>query len=282
MALARRLQGEILCVDSMTVYRGMDIGTAKPTPQDRAEVVHHGLDLVAPTEEYTVARFVELADGVIAACRRRGVPLICVGGTPLYFMALFRGIFEGPPADASLRAELRAMTPELLWEELRRVDPASAGRLHRNDLKRVIRALEVYRLTGRPISQQQTEWSSGRMRHHAIWVAPLWEKEQLNRRINARVRQMIAAGWVEEVRRLPQRLSKTAGEAAGYAVLQRHLRGELSLADAVEEIKVATRQLARRQMKWFRRWPEVTWVAGDEPCPLEAVARGPRGFGAAG
>lgn len=264
MAMARRLRGEILCVDSMTVYRGMDIGTAKPTPQDRAEVVHHGLDLVEPTEEYTVARFVELADGVIADCRQRGVPLICVGGTPLYFMALFRGIFEGPQADEGLRGELRAMTPEALWEELGRVDPVSAGRLHRNDVKRVVRALEVYRLTGRPISERQTEWGSGRMRHEAVWVAPAWEKEELNRRINARVKQMIAAGWVEEVRRLPERLSRTAGEAAGYGVLQRHVRGELSLADAVEEIKIATRQLARRQMKWFRRWGEVRWVAGGD------------------
>ena len=263
MALARRIGGEILCVDSMTVYRGMDIGTAKPTPADRVAVVHHGLDLVEPTDEYTVARFVSFADAVIADCRKRGVPLICVGGTPLYFMSLFRGMFDGPEADPALRAELRAAPPEQLWQELLRVDPVSAGRLHPNDAKRVIRAVEVFRLTGRPISQQQQEWASGRMRHAASWFAPAWDKPTLNRRINARVRQMVANGWVDEVARLPTQLSKTAGEAAGYRQLQRYLRGEQSLADAMEQIKISTRQLARRQIKWFRRWPEVCWLPGE-------------------
>ncbi|MFN4242884.1 MAG: tRNA (adenosine(37)-N6)-dimethylallyltransferase MiaA [Tepidisphaerales bacterium] len=274
LRLAGELGYEILCVDSMTVYRGMDIGTAKPSPAERAAVVHHGLDLVEPTETYTVARFVAYADAVIADARRRGVGLICVGGTPLYFMALFRGLFDGPPADESLRLALQQMPADQRFAELQRVDPVAASRLHPNDTKRVVRALEVYRLTGQPLSAQQTEWAAGTLRHRAVFVAPHWEKEQLNRRINARVKQMIAAGWVEEVRRLPQPLSSTAREAAGYELLLRHLRGELPLDEAVEQIKIATRQLARRQVKWFRRWPEVMWLPGDDPThAVKEVAR---------
>lgn len=265
MELARRLGGEILCVDSMTVYRGMDIGTAKPSPADRAEIVHHGLDLVAPTDTFTVARFVAYAEGVIGDAARRRVRLVCAGGTPLYFMALFRGLFNGPPADEALRRALQQTPGDELFAELQRVDPDAARRLHPNDSKRVIRALEVYRLTGRPISEQQREWAAGTLRYPAVFFAPAWEKETLNRRINARVKQMLADGWLDEVRRLPQPLSHTAREAAGYDLLLRHLRGELSLAEAVEQTKIATRQLARRQVKWFRRWPEVVWLPGDEP-----------------
>jgi tRNA dimethylallyltransferase len=265
MAVARKLSAEILCVDSMTVYRHMDIGTAKPTPADRAEIPHHGLDLVEPTEEFTVARFVELADRVIADCRSRGKWLIAVGGTPLYFMSLFRGLFEGPPADEGLRQQLRELSPEALHAQLRTVDPVSAERLHANDQKRVIRAIEVFRLTGRPLSELQTEWSNGTMRHTATWFSLDWDKEVLNRRINARAREMIRAGWVDEVRRLPPVLSRTAGEASGYREIRAHLAGRQTLDDALEAIKIATRQLARRQMKWFRRWSEIRWLRGETP-----------------
>ena len=266
LELARRLGGEILSVDSMQVYRGMDVGTAKPTGAEQAEVRHHLIDLVTAVEEFTVARFVEMADRVIAEARQRGVPLIATGGTPLYYKALFEGLFDGPAADPVLRERLRAEPPEALHARLAQVDPAAAARIHVNDAKRLVRALEVYELTGRPISSYQTDWTQTQARHEAAWFGLSWEREALNRRINARVKAMIQAGWVQEVQGLLEQygaLSKTAGEATGYAELIGHVHGRLSLEDAVEEIKIATRQLARRQMKWFKRFPGVQWLPGD-------------------
>jgi tRNA dimethylallyltransferase len=265
LELARRNRAQILSLDSMQVYRGMDIGTAKPTAAERAEVVHHLIDVVEPNQMFTVARFVEMADAII---RDAKVPLIATGGTPLYYKALFEGLFEGPPADEAIRQRLRAETGEELHRRLSDVDPDAAARIHANDMKRLVRALEVYELTGRPISSFQTEWASAKPRHEATWIGLHWEKEALNRRINARVKRMIEAGWVEETRGLLEQygeLSRTAAEATGYAEIIAHLRGELTLEETVEQIKIATRQLARRQMKWFRRWGRVRWLDGALP-----------------
>ncbi len=264
---ALRTGAEILSLDSMQVYRGMDIGTAKPTASEREAVRHHLIDVVEASEPFAVARFVELADAVISDAAERGVPLIATGGTPLYYKSLFEGLFEGPAADPALRERLRAMGNEALYERLQAIDPAATSRIHINDTKRIIRALEVHELTGRPISDWQKEWG-GEKRHEATWVGLSWEREALNRRINARVRAMLAAGWVEETRHLLERhgkLSSTAAEATGYAELIAYLQGQTSLADAAEQIKIATRQLARRQMKWFRRFEGVTWFPGDAP-----------------
>src|SRR4051794_2412746 len=194
MEVARRWGGEILSADSMQVYRGMDIGTAKPTAAERAEVRHHLIDLVEPTETFTVARFVEMADAVIADARGRGVPLIVTGGTPLYYKALFEGLFEGPPADEAVRERLREMGGEELHRRLVQVDSEAAARIHANDKKRLIRALEVYEITGQPISSFQTEWTTPKHRHEARWLGLNWDKEVINRRINARVKAMVAAG----------------------------------------------------------------------------------------
>jgi tRNA dimethylallyltransferase len=268
MGLAERVGGEILSVDSMQVYRGMDVGTAKPTAAERAAVRHHLLDLVTPDQTFAVARFVEEADAAIADAARRGVPLIATGGTPLYYKALFEGLFEGPGADEAVRDRLRERSNEELHARLAEVDPPAAARIHANDHKRLVRALEVYELTGQPISSFQTHWANPQPRHPAVWVGLDWDKEAINRRINARTKAMLAGGWVEEVRGLlaayPE-LSKTAAEATGYRELIDHVRGKLPLEDAAEQIKIATRQLARRQMKWFRRFPGVRWVAGDQP-----------------
>ncbi len=268
MAVAEKLRGEILSVDSMQVYRHMDIGTAKPTPDERRRVTHHLIDVAEPNETFAVARFVEQADAVIADAARRGVKLIATGGTPLYYKSLFEGLFDGPGADAALRSRLGAEPLNALHARLEAVDPAAAARIHINDRKRLVRALEVFELTGRPISFYQTAWSSGTMRHEAVWVGLDWDREALNSRINARVKAMMQQGWLEETRRLSDRygsLSKTAAEATGYRELLVHLAGRGSLRDATEEIKIATRQLARRQMKWFRRFSKVTWLPGDQP-----------------
>jgi tRNA dimethylallyltransferase len=266
MGLARQLGGEILSVDSMQVYRGMDVGTAKPSAQEQRDVRHHLIDVVDPTESFTAARFVEMADAIIADARSRNVPLIAVGGTPLYYKVLFEGMFEGPGADETVRAKLRALPNEELHRRLLEADPAAAARIHVNDTRRLVRALEVLELTGKPISSLQTDWESPQPRHDARWIGLSWDKDAVNRRINARVKAMLAAGWVEEVRSLLTRygtLSKTAAEATGYAELIEHVQGNTSLDDAAERIKIATRQLARRQMKWFKRFPNVQWLPGD-------------------
>jgi len=268
LELARRLTGEILSVDSMQLYRGMDIGTAKPTPAERAAAPHHLIDIAEPNEIFTAARFVEMADKTIADAARRKLPLIATGGTPLYFKSLFQGLFQGPGADETVRDRLRNQSNESLHQQLSQIDPAAAARIHLNDTKRLIRAIEVHQLTGRPITDLQTEWSNPTSRHNAIWIGLHWDKEELNRRINARTKAMFAAGWLEETRALLARygqLSQTACEATGYRELIDHLQGKLSLDDAFERIKIATRQLARRQMKWFRRFPNGTWIDGALP-----------------
>jgi tRNA dimethylallyltransferase len=252
----------------MQVYRDMNIGTAKPSADEQRHVQHHLIDVVEPSETFTVARFVEMAEETIADAAGRGVPLVASGGTPLYYKALFEGMFEGPGASAEVRDRLRLLSNDELHARLTAVDPATAVRLHRNDTKRLIRALEVHELTGQPISSLQTEWGEASQRHPAVWVGLDWDREALNRRINARVKAMMEAGWLDETKQLIARygeLSKTAAEATGYAELIAHLRGRMSLDDAVEQIKIATRQLARRQMKWFRRFPNVTWLPGERP-----------------
>jgi tRNA dimethylallyltransferase len=267
MEIARRIGGEILSVDSMQVYRGMDVGTAKPSLQEQGQVRHHLIDVASPDDIYTVARFVESADAVIADAAARGVPLIATGGTPMFYKALFQGLFEGPGADDAIRARLRAESGEALHARLLRIDPAAAARIHSNDTRRLIRALEVFEITGKPISSFQTDWDAQTVRHPARWFGLEWDKDALNQRINARVKAMITAGWVDEVRGLLKQygqLSPTAAAATGYAELIEHLAGRCSLDEAVEQIKIATRQLARRQMKWFRRFANVRWLPAHE------------------
>jgi len=276
MEIARRTGAQILSADSMQVYRGMDIGTAKPVALQQKEAVHHLIDLVEPNETFTVARFVEMADALIATAK---APLIVVGGTPLYYKALFEGLFEGPAANEEIRGRLRNADLAELHARLQAIDPAAASRIHVNDRKRLVRALEVYEITGRPISSFQTDWESGKARHEATWIGLAWDREALNRRINARVKTMIAAGWLDETAALLARygeLSATAAEATGYRELIEVVRGRMKLDDAIEQIKIATRQLARRQMKWLKRFENVHWIAGDLPLQKqvdEALAR---------
>ena len=206
MRIAEQVGGEILSVDSMQVYRKMDIGTAKPTSEEQSRVKHHLIDLVDPSEIFTVARFVELADAVIKDASARNVPIIAVGGTPLYYKALFEGMFEGPGESAELRLRLRGLTNEELHKRLVTVDPQASTRIHQNDTRRLIRALEVHELTGKPISSFQTEWTEPTKRHQAKWFGIEWDRELLNRRINARVKQMLEAGWLDETRTLLKRI----------------------------------------------------------------------------
>ncbi len=272
--LARRIDAEILGIDSMQVYRRMDIGTAKPTPDELAAAPHHMIDIAEPSEAFSVARFVEAADRAVADITSRGRQVLALAGTPLYLMGLMYGMFDGPSADETFRAALRRRAEQdgnaTLHAELAKVDPDAAARIHPNDYKRIERALEVWHITGRPLSEQQQQWSSGILRYPAIVLGIRREKEDNSRRINARVRQMIQAGLVEEVRSLlaePAGLGEQARQALGYAQIISHLSGTMSLDDAIEEIKIQTRRLAKHQRTWFRKFTMTQWidVAADEP-----------------
>lgn len=265
--LARRTGGEIVSLDSMKVYRRMDIGTAKPSVELRDEVPHHVIDVVEPSAEFSVAQYVEQAQDAIAAVRQRGKPIFVVGGTPLYLKALTEGLFEGPGADSAIRERLRAEADDqgsvALHQRLHAIDPVAAERIHPNDLRRIVRALEVFELTGRPISELQAQWDRGQSRYEYLMIGLRRELEDQSHRTNARVKRMIEAGLVEEVTSLlaePEPLSTAARQAVGYAEIIRSLSGELSLADAIELIKINTRQFAKAQRTWFKRFRETQWI----------------------
>lgn len=277
LELAQRLNAEILALDSMSIYRGMDIGTAKPSADDQARVPHHLIDLAEPHEDFSVADYLDRAEAACRSIVERGRVPLFVGGTGLYLRSLLRGVFEGPPADWDYRRGLMQQAeqhPESwLHEELRRVDPVSADRLHANDQRRLIRALEIHHLTGQPASQLQSQSplpAESRPRH-VDWLSP--PRDWLHDRINSRVDQMMAAGWLDEVKRLmnsPHDLGRTAAQALGYKDLMAHLAGQCSLPEAIEQIKAATRQFAKRQHTWFRQLEECVEVpiTGNES-PVE-------------
>jgi tRNA dimethylallyltransferase len=290
LELAQQLKAEIVSADSMQVYRGMDIGTAKPTPKERALVPHHLIDVCEVTDGFDAKQFVELASKAIADIHRRGRLALVVGGTGLYVRALRHGLFEGPPRNAELRARLEAMTAPELFAELQRVDSQTASRIDRHNPRRLVRALEVFHETGEPISELQKEWKSphlnplpqkgerrvpshrnggeGQGEEAAFCLSR--DRADLVARIERRIDGQIAAGWVEEVRRLLTlglEKNPAAMQAAGYRELVAHVRGKLPLDEAVALIKTRTRQLAKRQLTWFRREPQVDWVEieGEEP-----------------
>jgi tRNA dimethylallyltransferase len=260
LELARRLGAEIVSLDSMAIYRGMDIGTAKPSRQQRAEIPHHLVDLVDPWEEFSVARYVDAAHETIAEIRSRGRDVIFVGGTPLYLKSLLRGLFEGPEADWDFRREveqeLATAGQEALHERLVQVDPVTAARLHPNDTRRLIRALEVYRLTGQPISHMQMEFDEQRRPIEAYRAFALKHpRERLHARIDHRVESMFEQGLVDEVRGLTtggRTLGRTASQAVGYREAIEHLSGGPTLERTIEQVKIRTRRFARRQETWFR------------------------------
>lgn len=281
VALAERIGAEIVSLDSMALYRGMDIGTAKPTADQRRRVPHHLIDILEPHQECSLAQYLEAAGQCVAQIRARRREVLFVGGTPLYLKALLRGIFRGPPADWPLRRQLereaQAQEPGYLHRRLAEVDPAAAARLHPNDTRRLIRALEVFHTTGRRISELQHQFQTGRPASQCRVFVLDWPRAELYRRINTRVDQMFAAGFVDEVRRLlarPEPLSRTAGQALGYREVIEHLAGCRDLPATVERLKTHTRQFAKRQGTWFRSLSECRFVPVSEPArPDELAAR---------
>lgn len=261
--LARRLGAEVLSLDSMAVYRRLDVGTAKPPPAEQRGVPHHLIDLVEPDAEFSLAEYLRRARDAVEAIRVRGRVPLFVGGSPLYLKALLRGVFEGPAADWEFRRDVEREAAERgaawLHGRLAAVDPASAQRLHPRDQRRIIRALEVHRLTGQPISALQAQFERPRDPTECRVFLLVWPRETLYARIDARVDAMFRAGWVEEVRGLTavgHRLGRTAAQAVGYREILDHLAGRASLDATITTVKTRTRQFAKRQLTWFRSLAE--------------------------
>jgi tRNA dimethylallyltransferase len=281
VAVAERLGAEIVSVDSMLVYRGMDIGTAKPTPEQQGRVPHHLLDVAEPSEPFSVARYQELAMAAIAEIRSRGRRVLLVGGSPLYERAVVDELgFPGtdPDTRGGLEAEAAVVGVTGLHQRLAASDPAAAAKIEPGNVRRTVRALEVAELTGRPFSSFAGRWESyepDRVRAAGVW-APA---EVLRTRIETRVAEMLECGWLDEVRGLVERgfaAWLTSAQAIGYAELARHLAGELTLDAAVAGTVRRTRSLARRQLAFFRRDPRIRWFeageAGAEPLVEDVVA----------
>lgn len=278
--IARRVNGQILSVDSMKLYRGMNIGTASPPPEILQEIPHHGIDIVDPTEGYSVSMYLDYFKTAVSRIRSEGSIPIAVGGTSLYLKSMYDGLFEGPTRNEAIRQELNQRIEteglEALHAELSRVDPESSKRIHPNDMKRVVRALEVYKIAGTPISVLQTQWQESQTRPDYLRIGLRRDKEDLNHRINMRVKRMVEAGLFEEVKSLMESpgLSPEASMAVGYAEVIDHFEGKMGYDEAIERIKINSRQLAKKQIKWQRRWADVRWfdVPEDEQ-PSQTVDR---------
>lgn len=271
MALAGELRGEIVNADALQVYRGFDIGTAKPGPEERDRVPHHLIDILDPHERWSAGEFARRAREAAAGIRERGNVPIVVGGSGLYLRALFEGISPIPPGDPKVRSELQTALAEkglpALVAELAQVDPETAARLGAGDTQRVLRALEVARVSGRPLSSWISEQPFGTQRVDAVRIGLTLPRSVLYDRIAGRVARMVEQGWVEEVARLLARgldPGLPAFQAIGYRQLVRHLEGEWSLEQAIGETVKATRRFAKRQETWFRREPDVTWFSAQD------------------
>lgn len=273
--LAKKLGGEIISADSMQVYRGMDIGTAKPTMEERQGIPHHLIDIKDPNESWTVSDFVEQANLLTGKLAH---PII-VGGTGLYLWSLLEGFsFPITPADKELRTRLEKEETSILYSRLSIIDLLAAGKIHPNDKKRIIRALEVYELTGKPISELQRTRS---YTHHlnggynAILLGLDLPREALYERINQRVDSMLEKGLIDEVKGLLAKgysRSLTSFQALGYKEVVEYLDGKWTKEQMMEELKKRTRNFARRQMTWFRRFKNVRWVEAGQPLPHDWFA----------
>lgn len=277
LELARLLPGEIVSVDSMQVYRGLDLGTAKPTREEQAQTPHHLIDIVDLTAAFDAAQFVTRARQAIAEIQsRQRVPILC-GGTGLYFNAWLGGLGDAPPPDPKLRAELEAMPLAALLDELARKDWATLDEIDVENRRRVVRAVEVIRLTGRPFSQQRARWPDRAPSLAGRSFGLLRSREDSVRRIHRRIDAMFDAGLIEETRRLLEQgleQNRTAMQAIGYRQVVEHLRGERGRLETMEQVRIKTRQFSKRQLTWFRGQMDLDWleVSEDEP-PSETARR---------
>jgi tRNA dimethylallyltransferase len=274
--LAKSIGAEIISIDSMKVYRRMDVGTAKPPKEARAALKYHLIDVVEPSDSFSVGAFLELVYKAIEQIKSRKKPIIAVGGTALYIKALLYGLFEGPGTNEQIRAELRARAQDeglaQLYHELTKIDPVATDRISPNDSKRIIRALEVYKTTGKPISSLQKQFNAKKPIHDWTIIGLRRKKTDANSRINRRVKKMIAAGLVDEVKSLlaeEKPLSPQARCAIGYAEIIDYLSGQMGLENATELIKKNTRRLAKNQRTWYKPFKNVKWLDIEPEEPLE-------------
>lgn len=279
LALAERVDGEIISADSMQVYRGLDIGAAKPTPAEQARVRHHLIDICDLGEFFDAAQFAALAKTAIEDIRSRDkTPIVC-GGTGLYFKALLAGLGEAPTSDPDLRARLEAAPLDELCRELERSDPECFARIDLQNPRRVVRAIEVIRLTGKPFSQQRADWSGA---DGSSLIVLRRQPDDLRSRIDERVDEMFRMGLVEETQELLKQglaRNKNAMQAIGYRQVVEFLDGQRSLAETIELVKSRTRRFARRQMTWYRnqaspRWIEVPPDASPADIASQTIAGG--------
>lgn len=280
LELCKRLDGELISLDSMQIYRGLDIGTAKPTKAEQAEVRHHMIDICEPTENFSAAEFAERAHKVIADVQSRGKKAVLCGGTGLYLdTVLGRLDFGEIESDEKLRGELIAFAEkngaEALHERLRGIDPQASEKIHKNNVRRVARAIEIYELTGKTKTEHDREAISDSPYESLIIGLDYDDREVLYSRINRRVDAMIEAGLEGEVRSLVSRgllsAESTAGQAIGYKEMLGYIAGDCSLGDAVEKIKLGTRRYAKRQLTWLRRNPNINWLCPDRLCDFQSL-----------
>jgi tRNA dimethylallyltransferase len=282
MSIAEEIDGEIVSVDSAQVFRGLDIGTAKPTEEERERVRHHLIDVIEPSEQWSAAEYAKQADRAIADVRERDkVPILC-GGTGLWLRALVHGIFQVPDIDPDIRARVRKEIAErgaeAMHAELRTVDPDAALRIMPGDPQRIGRALEVYRQLAVPISKLQAEHGFREVRYRLIALGIEWPREELAARLAERTRSMYARGLIDEAARMLQRgisADSPGLSIIGYRDATRHVLGELTREEAIERTTVATRQYAKRQRNWFRSVTDMEWVRrGESTARSLAMLRG--------
>ena len=279
MALAERLDADIISLDSIAVYRQMNIGTAKPTAEDRSRVPHHLIDVVDPDEMFSVACYLEMAHALLNDLDRRGRRAIIVGGTPMYLKGVLRGFDPGPPADwefrQSVEDDLAQHGVDALRDRLRQVDPLAAHRISENDTRRMIRALEVARQTGIPLSHRQTQFDQPAAAAQGRAFVLKIPRAQLHERINRRVDTMFDSGLIDEVRKLLEQfgpLSRTASQAVGYREVIDWLRNGGDLSQTKDDVAAHTRRLARRQETWFRSFSELTPIEMADGADPQTIA----------
>ncbi|MHC4996920.1 MAG: tRNA (adenosine(37)-N6)-dimethylallyltransferase MiaA [Planctomycetota bacterium] len=301
IAVARYVDGEIINADSMQVYRRLEAATAKPSPDQLEAVPHHLVDCVDPTEPFTVADWLDRCEQLIEEIRQRGRVPVVSGGTNLYIKALLEGMFEGPGSDNTFRQSLETQEPAQLHKRLVEVDPAAAERIHPNDRKRIVRALEIHHNTGKPISELQKQWAGTnaaalgptrehpepeRYRHNPLIIGLQWSVGVINRRINARVKAMFhpvstpenpnTQDPIAETRQLlaENQLGEQAAQAIGTKQVIDHLEGRLKTADdLLERVKIDTRRFAKSQRTWLKRYRGVHWIKADHLTPQQIAER---------
>ncbi|BBO89419.1 tRNA (adenosine(37)-N6)-dimethylallyltransferase MiaA [Desulfosarcina ovata] len=269
--LARRFNGEIIGADSMQIYRHMDIGTAKPTPAEQAAVLHHMIDIVDPDEDFDAAAYAAMAGDIVRRVVARGRRAFVVGGTGLYIKALIYGLFEQGPSDAAVRERLRAQAQadggEAMYRKLARIDPTAAGRIHPNDTYRTLRALEIYKITGKPLSVVQQRHGFREPRFTSLEIGLSWPRPILYDRINRRVDEMMAQGFLDEVGQLlaaGYTRDLKSMQSLGYRHLAAVIEGEAILDDTLRTLKRDHRRYAKRQLTWFGAREGIHWLTPDQ------------------